>query len=173
MLLVLTILPDQTLRFDHEGVTYAPLANDPALGALLFALGVHDADVDLSTARVAERPELQLVLATARQFAHLLARHAARANRTEPLLPTVVSEDTARTWLVNAAAAVPAAEQERFCWRVARRLGAAPWSDGRAAIELHNQQFGLFEASFEDAAAAEGAQDAQDGQDAKGSGLQT
>jgi hypothetical protein len=147
---VLTLLPDQTLRLDHDEVAYAPIASDAALGALLFTLGIDD--VDLSGARVSDRTELRLALATARQYAHILARHAGRAARGEALLPAVVPESAARGWLVGAAAAVPAAEQERFCRRVAQRLGAEPWSDGHAAIELHNQQFSLFDTDFEQGA---------------------
>jgi len=143
---VLTLLPDQNLRLDHDEVAYAPITSDAALGALLFTLCVDD--IDLSRARVADRTELRLALSTARQYAHILARHAERPARSEPRLPAVVSEAAARGWLLSAAAAVPAAEQERFCWRVARRLGTEPWSDGHAAIELHNQQFSLFEADL-------------------------
>src|SRR6516225_2040989 len=140
---VLTLLPDQTLRLDHDEVAYAPIASDAALGALLFTLRVEA--VDLAHARHADRPELRLALATAREFARILERHAGRAERARALLPAAVTEGAARAWFAGAAAAVPAAEQERFCWRVARRLGPEPWSDGHAAIELHNQQFGLFE----------------------------
>jgi hypothetical protein len=49
-----------------------------------------------------------------------------------------------------AALAVPEAERDRFCWRLARRLGADPWGDGRPAIALANQQFGMFEEGFEE-----------------------
>jgi hypothetical protein len=146
---VLTLLPDQTLRLDHDGIAYAPLRGDAALGALLFTLRVEA--IDLRRARVADRTELHLALATAREFARLLERHAARPARGESRLPAVVTEDDARAWFAGAAAGVPQAELERFCWRVARRLGPEPWSDGRPAIELHHQQFGLFEANFDDA----------------------
>jgi hypothetical protein len=144
---VLTLLPDQTLRLDFEEVAYAPIASDAALGALLFTLRA-DA-VDIARARHADRSELRLALATARAYARILDRHAGRLARAQPLLPGAVTEAEARTWFAGAAAAVPAAEQERFCWRVARRLGPEPWSDGHAAIELHNQQFGLFEPTFD------------------------
>jgi len=167
---VLTLLPDQTLRLDHDEVAYTPIASDAALGALMFTLGIDD--IDLSDARVADRTELRLALSTARQYARILARHAARPARGEALLPAIVAEAAARGWLVSAAAAVPAAEQERFCWRVARRLGAEPWSDGQPAIELHNQQFALFESGFEE---TEGTPDVPDAAAAEreGSGLQT
>ena len=145
---VLTLLPDQTLRLDHDEVIYAPIAGVAALGALLFTLRLDD--IDPKHARAAHRSELRLALAAARQYTRILERHAGRASRGEPLLPQGVTEATARGWLMSAAAAVPAAEQARFCWRVARRLGAEPWSDGQAAIALHQQQFALFEASFED-----------------------
>jgi hypothetical protein len=145
---VLTRLPDHTLRLVHDEIAYAPIAGDAALGALLFTLSADD--VDLAAARAADRPELRLSLAAARQYARILARHAERAARGEPLLPAGMTEATARGWLAAAAAAVPAAEQERFCWRVARQLGPEPWSDGHPAIELHPQQFPLFEASFEE-----------------------
>jgi hypothetical protein len=149
---VLTILPDQTLRLIHEEVAYAPIPGDAALGALLFALNL--GEVNLAAARHAEKPALRLALATARQFARILERHAGRAERERPLLPVVVSVDTARGWLLGAAEVVPAAERERFCWRAARRLGENPWGDGSPAIALHNQQFCLFEASFDDPDAA-------------------
>jgi hypothetical protein len=163
---VLTLLPDQTLRLDHAEVAYAPIASDAALGALLFTLRV-DA-VELAPVRHVDRPELRLALATARAYARILERHAGRATRTQPLLPAAVTEAEARAWFAGAAAAVPAAGQERFCWLVARRLGVEPWSDGRAAIELHNQQFGLFEPGFEALEPTAAAEDAN-----AGSGLQT
>jgi hypothetical protein len=144
---VLTLIDDLTLRFVHDEVTYEPLRADAVLGALLFTLGVDD--VDLSGARHAHKTTLRLSLATARQFVRVLERHAARAERGQPLLPAKVGVEDARGWFAAAAAAVPEAEQERFCWRVARRLGPDPWGDGSPAIELRNQQFGLFEAGFE------------------------
>jgi hypothetical protein len=158
MTALLQLLNDQKLRLVHEDVAYAPIAGDAALGALLFALRLDEPGaVGFEGARVAERPELHLALATARQFAHALRRHAGRTERGMPALPGVVSENEARGWLLAAAEAVPAAEQERFCWRVARRLGPAPWADGSAAIELRHQQFGLFGEAFEAMEAAEAA----------------
>jgi hypothetical protein len=145
---VLTLIDDLTVRFVHDEVTYEPLRGDAVLGALLFTLGVDK--VDLANARHAHKTTLRLVFDTARQFAHVLERHAGRADRAQPLLPAKVSVADARGWFAQAAAAVPEAEQERFCWRVARRLGPDPWADGSAAIELRNQQFGLFEADFEE-----------------------
>jgi hypothetical protein len=155
MRLVLTLIDDQTLRFVHDEVTYEPLHSDAALGALLFTLAVNT--VDLSGARVAQKPLLHIALATAQQFARVIERHAGRADRTQAMLPPKVDVEVVRGWFKSAAAAVPAAEQERFCWRVARRLGPDPWGDGRPAIELHNQQFGLFDADFE-SLEAEGAE---------------
>jgi hypothetical protein len=43
---------------------------------------------------------------------------------------------------------VPESERDRFCWRLARRLGADPWCDGRPAIALANQQIGMFDEGF-------------------------
>jgi len=45
---------------------------------------------------------------------------------------------------------VPEASRDHFCWRLARRLGVDPWCDGRPAIALANQQFGMFEEGFEE-----------------------
>jgi hypothetical protein len=59
-----------------------------------------------------------------------------------------VKVDHAHAWVHAAAATVPEAERDRFCWRLARRLGADPWCDGRPAIALANQQFGMFEEGF-------------------------
>lgn len=145
---VLTLIDDLTVRFVHDEVTYEPLRSDAVLGALLFTLGVDK--MDFAQARHAHRPTLRLVFDTARQFARVLERHAGRAERAQPMLPAKVGIGDARGWFAQAAAAVPEAEQERFCWRVARRLGPDPWGDGSPAIELHNQQFGLFEANFEE-----------------------
>ena len=67
-----------------------------------------------------------------------------------PLLPAGVKVDHAHAWVHAAALAVPEAERDRFCWRLARRLGNDPWGDGRPAIALANQQFGMFEEGFEE-----------------------
>jgi hypothetical protein len=156
---VLSLIDDLTLRFVHDEVTYQPIPSDAALGALLFALGVDT--VDLSGARLGQKPALRIALATAQQFARILERHAARPDRAQPQFPAKVGIADARGWLAAAAAAVPEAEQERFCWRVARRLGPDPWGDGSPAIELRNQQFGLFEASFDEVEDGAGASPAQ------------
>jgi ABC-type transporter Mla subunit MlaD len=138
---VLTITDDH-LRLEHEAVTYEPIASDAALGALLFALP--PAEVRFTGATAAARPALQLSLATARQFAALLARHAARPDRALPRLPAGVSIAQAREWARAAGDAVPPAEHERFCARVAQALGDDPWGDGSPAVVLRHQQFGLF-----------------------------
>ena len=65
-----------------------------------------------------------------------------------PLLPAAVKVEHAHAWVHAAAVAVPEAERDRFCWRLARRLGDDPWGDGRPAIALANQQFGMFEEGF-------------------------
>jgi hypothetical protein len=145
---VLTITNDH-LRLEHEQVTYEPIPTDAALGALLFALP--PADVRFTGASAAARPALQLALVTARQFAAMLARHAGRPDRATPRLPAHVTVDQAREWVRAAGEAVPPAEHERFCARVARALGDDPWGDGSPAVVVRHQQFGLFAASVDEA----------------------
>ena len=89
-------------------------------------------------------------LDAARQYGLILQRHVDRPDRGTSLLPASVKVDDAHAWVHAAAAAVPEAERDRFCWRLARRLGADPWGDGRPAIALANQQFGMFEEGFEE-----------------------
>lgn len=151
----LTPLRGDAIRVTHDDVTYEPLERDAALGALLFALDLLGRDaVDLSAMRYADRLALGPALDAARQYGLILQRHVARADRARPLLPAVVKVDDAVAWVHEAARAVPEAERDRFCWRLARRLGANPWCDDRPAIALQNQQFAMFEEGFEEIEAA-------------------
>ncbi len=159
----LTALRADAIRVTHEDVHYEPLAGDAALGALLFALDLLGRDaVDVAAMRYADRIALGPALDAARQYGLILRRHVGRADRGTPLLPGSVRIDDAHAWVHAAAAAVPEAERDRFCWRLARGLGADPWCDGRPAIALANQQFGMFEEGFEEieARAAAAAADA-------------
>jgi len=145
----LTSLRTDAIRLTHDDVAYEPLADDASLGALLFALDLLGRDAfDLAAMRYADRVTLGPALEAARQYGLILRRHVARANRGAPLLPAAVKLDQAHAWVHAAAAAVPEAERDRFCWRLARRLGADPWGDGRPAIALANQQFGMFDEGF-------------------------
>ncbi len=147
----LTALRAGAIRVTHEDLHYEPLASDAALGALLFALDLLGRDaVDAAALRYADRVALVPALDAARQHGLILARHADRADRGSPLLPASVKVDDAVAWVHAAAAAVPESERDRFCWRLARRLGADPWCDERPAIALANQQFGMFEEGFEE-----------------------
>jgi len=146
---ILTALRADAIRVSHDDVHYEPLTSDAALGALLFALDLLGRDaVDAAAMRYADRVALLPALDAARQYGLVLARHVDRADRAAPLLPPSVRLDDAHAWVHAAAAAVPEAERDRFCWRLARRLGADPWCDGRPAIALANQQFGMFEEGF-------------------------
>jgi hypothetical protein len=147
----LTALRADAIRVTHEDVHYEPLGGDAALGALLFALDLLGRDaVDVAAMRHADRVVLGPALDAARQYGLILERHADRADRAAPLLPASVKVDDAVAWVHAAAMAVPEPERDRFCWRLARRLGADPWCDGRPAIALANQQFGMFEEGFEE-----------------------
>jgi hypothetical protein len=106
--------------------------------------------IDVGAMRHADRLALIPALDAARQYGLILQRHADRNDRTRPLLPASVRLDDAHAWVHAAATAVPEAERDRFCWRFARRLGVDPWCDGRPAIALANQQFGMFEEGFGD-----------------------
>ena len=155
-----TALRADAIRVTHDDVHYEPVASDAALGALMFALDLLERDViDVGAMRYADRVALVPALDAARQYGLILQRHVDRAERATPLLPESVKLDDAHAWVHAAATTVPEAERDRFCWRLARRLGADPWCDGRPAIALANQQFGMFEEGFEemegrDAAAA-------------------
>ena len=140
------ITQDPLMRVEHDGVVYEPVPTDAALGALLFAL--RPGSVRAGHPRYADRLHLQLSLLTARQFERVLQRYADRADRDEPGLPPRVAVADVRDWVLRAARSVPAAEQERFCWRLAQRLGPDPWGDGSPAIELSGQQFALFRTAF-------------------------
>ncbi len=145
----LTALRADAIRVSHDDVHYEPLSSDAALGALLFALDLLARDaVDVAAMRYADRVALVPALDAARQYGLILARHVDRADRATPRLPPSVKLDDAHAWVHAAAAAVPEAERDRFCWRLARRLGTDPWCDGRPAIALANQQFGMFEEGF-------------------------
>ncbi len=164
----LTALRADAIRLTHDDVPYEPLASDAALGALLFALDLLGRDaVDVAAMRYADRLALGPALDAARQYGLILARHVERADRATPRLPASVRVDDVHGWVHAAAAAVPEVERDRFCWRLARRLGADPWCDGRPAIALANQQFGMFEEGFEEieagAAQAQAAADAEPG----------
>ena len=148
---ILTALRADAIRVTHEDVHYEPLAGDASLGALLFALDLLGRDaVDIAAMRYADRLALGPALDAARQYGLILERHVDRTERSAPLLPASVRIEAVHAWVHAAAAAVPEAERDRFCWRLARRLGADPWCDGRPAIALANQQFGMFEEGFEE-----------------------
>ncbi len=158
----LTPLRGDAIRVTHEEVNYEPLERDAALGALLFALDLLGRDaIDVSAMRYADRVKLGPALDAARQYGLILQRHVARADRASPALPPSVKIDDACAWVHEAAQAVPEAERDRFCWRLARRLGANPWCDDRPAIALENQQFGMFEEGFEEIEAAPAAGEAE------------
>jgi hypothetical protein len=145
----LTALRGDAIRVTHDDVSYEPIGSDAALGALLFALDLLEPDAfDLAAMRHADRVALVPALQAARQYGLILRRHVARADRGAPRLPASVRVDDACAWVHQAASAVPEAERDRFCWRLARRLGADPWCDGRPAIALANQQFGMFDDGF-------------------------
>jgi hypothetical protein len=147
----LTALRADAIRVSHDDVHYEPVASDAALGALLFALDLLGRDaVDVAAMRYADRVALVPALDAARQHGLILQRHVDRADRSRPLLPASVKVDDAHAWVHAAATAVPEAERDRFCWRLARRLGVDPWCDDRPAIALANQQFGMFEEGFEE-----------------------
>ena len=151
MTATLTSLRADAIRLTHDDVHYEPIATDAALGALLFALDLLGRDAfDVAAMRYADRVALGPALDAARQYGLILQRHVDRADRATPLLPAAVKVDDAHAWVHAAAASVPEAERDRFCWRLARRLGADPWGDGRPAIALANQQFGMFEEGFEE-----------------------
>jgi hypothetical protein len=153
---ILTSLRGDAIRVTHDDVNYEPIARDAALGALLFALDLLGRDaVDVAAMRYADRVALLPSLDAARQYGLILQRHVDRADRSHPLLPPSVTIDQASGWVHDAAVAVPAAERDRFCWCLARRLGVNPWCDERAAIALANQQFGMFEEGFAQIEAAE------------------
>jgi hypothetical protein len=148
---ILTTLRADAIRVTHEDVNYEPIVGDAALGALLFALDLLGRDaVDVAAMRYADRVALAPALDAARQYGLILSRHVGRADRRASLLPESVGVDDAQAWVHAAAMAVPEAERDRFCWRLARRLGADPWCDDRPAIALANQQFGMFEEGFEE-----------------------
>ena len=148
---ILTALRADAIRVSHEDVHYEPIASDAALGALLFALDLLGRDaVDVAAMRYADRVALVPALDAARQFGLILAHHVDRADRSTPRLPASVKVDDAHAWVHAAATAVPEPERDRFCWRLARRLGTDPWCDDRPAIALANQQFGMFEEGFEE-----------------------
>ena len=145
----LTSLRADAIRLTHDDVAYEPLVDDAALGALLFALDLLERDAfDVAAMRYADRMALAPALEAARQYGLILRRHVDRADRAVLLLPAAVKVEHAHAWVHAAAVAVPEAERDRFCWRLARRLGDDPWGDGRPAIALANQQFGMFEEGF-------------------------
>ena len=147
----LTALRADAIRVTHEDVHYEPVTSDAALGALLFALDLLDRGaVDVAAMRYADRVALVPALDAARQYGLILKRHVDRVDRSAPSLPESVKVDDAYGWVHAAATTVPEAERDRFCWRLARRLGAEPWCDDRPAIALANQQFGMFEEGFEE-----------------------
>ena len=147
----LTALRADAIRVTHEDVHYEPVTSDAALGALLFALDLLDRGaVDVAAMRYADRVALVPALDAARQYGLILKRHVDRIDRSTPSLPESVKVDDAYGWVHAAATTVPEAERDRFCWRLARRLGAEPWCDDRPAIALANQQFGMFEEGFEE-----------------------
>ena len=146
----LTSLRADTIRLTHDDVAYEPVASDAALGALLLALDLLGRDAfDVPAMRYADRVTLGPALDAARQYGLILQRHVDRADRAVPLLPESVTIDDAHAWVHAAAALAPEAERDRFCWRLARRLGENPWCDERPAIALAGQQFGMFEEGFE------------------------
>ena len=165
MTATLTSLRSDAIRLTHDDVPYEPVTTDAALGALLFALDLLGRDAfDVPAMRYADRLALGPALDAARQYGLILRRHVDRPDRASPLLPASVRIEDAHAWVHAAASAVPEAERDRFCWRLARRLGADPWGDGRPAIALANQQFGMFEEGFEEieARAADEAASPQD-----------
>ena len=155
---ILTSLRADAIRLTHDDVAYEPIVTDASLGALLFALDLLERDAfDVPSMRYADRTTLGPALESARQYGLVLRRHVDRANRELPLLPVGVKIDHAHAWVHAAALTVPEAERDRFCWRLARRLGNDPWCDGRPAIALANQQFGMFEEGFAEMEAREAA----------------
>jgi hypothetical protein len=144
----LSTLRADAIRVVHEDIAYEPIAGDAALGALLFALDLLGPGAVETPTRHADRAALLPALQAARQYGRILQRHADRADRAAPALPGAVKVDDAHAWVHAAATAVPEAERDRFCWRLARRLGPAPWCDGRPAVALANQQFAMFEEDF-------------------------
>ena len=149
---ILTPLRGDAIRLTHDDVNYEPIVRDAALGALLFALDLLGRDaIDVAAMRYADRLVLGPALDAARQHGLILQRHVNRADRTTPLLPSATTTGHAYAWVHEATRAVPDAERDRFCWRLARRLGESPWCDGRPAIALENQQFGMFEEGFDEA----------------------
>jgi hypothetical protein len=147
----LTPLRGDAVRLTHDDVAYEPIASDAALGALLLALDLLDRDAfDIAAMRYADRVALLPALDAARQYGLILQRHIRRADRSAPQLPPSVKVDDAHGWVHAAARLVPEAERDRFCWRLARRLGTNPWCDERPAIALANQQFAMFEEGFEE-----------------------
>ena len=154
----LSSLRADAIRLIHDDVVYEPIADDASLGALMFALDLLERDAfDVSSMRYADRVTLGPALEAARQYGLVLRRHVDRADRAAPLLPAAVKVDHAHAWVHAAAATVPEAERDRFCWRLARRLGNDPWGDGRPAIALAGQQFGMFEEGFAEMEAREAA----------------
>jgi hypothetical protein len=161
MTATLTSLRADAIRLTHDDVHYEPVADAAALGALLFALDLLGREAfDVAAMRYADRVALGPALDAARQYGLILQRHVDRADRAGTLLPATVKVDHAHAWVHAAAASVPEAERDRFCWRLARRLGPDPWGDGRPAIALANQQFGMFEEGFEEIEARAAAADA-------------
>jgi|GEM_PF-1010808 len=158
---ILTSLRADAIRLTHDDVAYEPIVDDASLGALLFALDLLDRGAfDVPAMRYADRVTLGPALESARQYGLILQRHVDRTDRTQPRLPPSVKVDHAHGWVHAAAVTVPEAERDRFCWRLARRLGQDPWGDGRPAIALANQQFGMFEEGFEEMEARAAAADA-------------
>jgi len=145
----LTSLRADAIRLIHDDVAYEPIVDDASLGALLFALDLLERDAfDVAAMRYADRVTLGPALEAARQYGLVLKRHVDRTDRAAPRLPPGLKIDHAHAWVHAAAATVPETERDRFCWRLARRLGDDPWCDGRPAIALANQQFGMFEEGF-------------------------
>lgn len=155
---ILTSLRADAMRLTHDDVAYEPIVDDAALGALLFALDLLERDAfDVPAMRYADRMALGPALEAARQYGLVLKRHVDRTDRATPRLPAAVKIAHAHAWVHAAALAVPESERDRFCWRLARRLGDDPWCDGRPAIALANQQFGMFEEGFAEMEAREAA----------------
>jgi hypothetical protein len=156
---ILTPLRADAIRVTHEDVHYEPVTGDTSLGALLFALDLLGNDaVDVAAMRYADRVALVPALDAAREYGLILQRHVARVDHGSPLLPASVRLDDAHAWVHAAAALAPEAERDRFCWRLARRLGTDPWCDGRPAIALAGQQFAMFEEGFAEIEARAAAQ---------------
>ncbi|MBW8778369.1 MAG: hypothetical protein JF585_04040 [Burkholderiales bacterium] len=155
---ILTSLRADAIRLTHDDVAYEPLVDDASLGALLFALDLLERDAfDVPAMRYADRMTLGPALESARQYGLVLKHHVDRTDRASPRLPAAVKTAHAHAWVHAAALAVPESERDRFCWRLARRLGTDPWCDGRPAIALANQQFGMFEEGFAEMEAREAA----------------